>query len=157
VNYVLRPHWNYGRITFHLVGNYLNELKLIGTPGAEPTNYRGTYELPAPKYQANFDVSWNYEKLTLAYNFNWFSHTLRYPRDEVNADPNLTAPQYKYYKAHSQHDIYASYDVTREMQLYAGINNLTDTKPDFAQVAYPNQALGRFFFVGAKVKLSSLF
>jgi len=157
MNYVLRPSWDYGNFTFHLVGNYLNKLKLIGIPGADPTNYRGTQELPAPKYQANFDVSWAYRKLTLAYNLNWFSHTLRYPHDEVNADPNLTAPQYKYIKAHSQHDIYASYDVTKQMQLYFGINNLTNAKPDFASITYPNEPLGRFFFVGAKVKLADLF
>jgi len=157
LNYVFRPNWNYGRFNFHVVGNYLHKLTQIGTPGADPTNYRGTYELPAPKYQVNLDTSWIYGKLTLAYNLNWSSHTLRYPHDEVDADPNLTAPEYKYIKAHSQHDIYASYDVTDKMQIYGGINNFTDAKPDFASITYPNEPLGRFLFVGAKVKLDKLF
>ena len=75
----------------------------------------------------------------------------------MNADPNHTAPEYKYIKARAQHDIYASYDVTEQFQVFAGINDFTNLKPGFAALNYPNDPLGRFFFVGAKVKLAKLF
>ena len=157
LDYRFKPNWDYGSFDFHLVGNYLNKLQLIGIPGADPTDYRGTQELPAPKYQFNLDLSWTVRKLTLAYNLSWFSHTLRYSNDTVNADPNHTAPEYKYIKAHSQHDIYAAYDVNEKFQIFGGINDFTNPKPDFASLSYPNDPLGRFFFVGAKVKLGKLF
>lgn len=163
VAYSLRPHWDYGKFDFHLVGNYLNKLTLIGTPGADPVNYRGTYDSVAitgglaPKYQANFDTTWSYKKLTLGYTLSWFDHVLRYSHDEVNADPNLTAPEYKYIKAHWEHDIYVSYDVSDRMQIYGGIKNLTQPKPDLSAFYYPNDSVGRFLFVGAKVKLAKLF
>ena len=157
VNYVIRPRGDVGTFNVHVVGNYLDKLSLIGTPGAEPTDYRGTYELPAPKFQANLDANWKYHALTLAYNLSWFSHTLRYSHDEVDADPNLTAPQYKYYKAKFQHDIYASYDVGERFEFYGGINNFTNAKPDLGSETYPVEPLGRYFFVGAKVKLAKLF
>ena len=157
VDYRLKPNWDYGSFDFHLVGNYLNKLQLIGIPGADPTDYRGTQELPAPKYQFNLDVAWTIHKLTLAYNLNWFSHTLRYSHDTVNADPEHTAPEYKYIKARAQHDIYASYDVTEKFQIFGGINDFTNPKPGFAALNYPDDPLGRFFFVGAKVKLAKLF
>ena len=155
VAYTLRPSWNYGSFDFHLVGNYLNKLTLIGTPGADPTNERGTAF--SPKYQANFDATWKLGKVSLGYDLAWFAHTLRYSHDQVNADPNLTAPEYKYIKAHWQHDVYASFDVTEKMQVYGGINNVTDAKPDFASISYPNEPLGRFLFIGAKVKLGRIF
>ena len=51
----------------------------------------------------------------------------------------------------------ASYDVNDQMQVYGGVNNVTDAKPALGLQAYPNQPLGRFFFVGAKLKLAKLF
>jgi len=157
VAYALRPRWDYGSFDLHLVGNYLDKLTLIGTPGADPTNYRGTYDGSAPKYQANFDATWNYKKLKLGYDLSWFSHVLRYSHDAVDADPNLTAPEYKYIKAHWQHDIYASYDVNEKFEMYGGVKNLTQPKPDPSLIYYPNEPLGRFLYVGARVKLGKIF
>jgi len=162
IAYTLRPQWNYGKFDFHLVGNYLNKLTLIGTPGADPINYRATYASVAitgglaPKYQANFDTTWSYKKLTLGYSLAWSEHALRFSHDAVDADPNLTAPEYKYIKAHWQHDIYASYDVNEKFEMYGGVKNLTQPKPDPSLIYYPNEPLGRYLYVGAKVKLGRI-
>ena len=38
------------------------------------------------------------------------------------------------------------------MNIYAGINNLFDTKPDVAVTGYPVSAVGRYFYVGVKLR-----
>ncbi len=163
LNYVFEPRGDIGTFNAHLVGNYLDKLTEIGTPGADLTNFRGasngassnsTDVRPAPKFSANFDARWNYHGFALAYNLSWFSHTLRYSHDQVNGDPNLTALEYKYYKARFQHDIYASIDVTDRFELYGGINNFLDTKPGLGSEIYPIEPLGRFFFAGVKLKIA---
>ena len=60
-------------------------------------------------------------------------------------------------KDKGEHDIFASYDFTDQLQLYGGISNFTDQKPDLGQLFLPTEPRGRFFFVGAKVKLDRLF
>jgi len=156
INYLLRTERR-GTFNFHFVGNYLHKLEQIGIPGAEPTDFRNTYEYPAPKYAFNFDASWVFHKLTLAYNLTWHSHVLRYTNDQIASDPNFVAPKYKYIKPRSEHDIFASYDFNDMIQLYGGIKNFTDQKPDLGQTLLPTEPLGRFFYVGAKVKLARIF
>jgi outer membrane receptor protein involved in Fe transport len=55
------------------------------------------------------------------------------------------------------HNIRVSYDVDERFNIYAGINNLTDQKPDFADFNYPISGIGRFFYVGARLSLEDLF
>jgi outer membrane receptor for ferrienterochelin and colicin len=126
-------------------------------PGAQPTDFRNTYEYPAPKYAANFDASWSFHKLTLAYSLAWHSHVPRYTNDQIASDPNFVAPQYKYIKARAEHDIFASYDWSDQFQLYGGVKNFTDQKPDIGEPLLPTEPLGRFFYFGAKVKLARVF
>ena len=156
VNYLLRTDRR-GTFNFHFVGNYLHKLQQIGIPGADPTDYRNTFEYPAPKYSFNFDASWVYKKLTLSYNLTWHSHVLRYTNDQIASDPNFVAPKYKYIKAKGEHDLYAAYDFNDMIQLYGGVNNFTDQKPDIGQPLLPTEPLGRFFYIGAKVKLARIF
>jgi outer membrane receptor protein involved in Fe transport len=54
--------------------------------------------------------------------------------------------------------------VTDAFQIYGGVNNLFDQKPDIATLGdsiqsptYPVSAVGRYLYVGARVKLGELF
>ena len=154
INYALRPDWNYGGFNIRMTGNYLDKLSLIGTPGADPTNLRGI--IYAPKYQANLDATWQMDGFSLNYGLSWFDKTQRYSANEMAADPDIVEQRYLYYKERWQHDIYASVDLDDRFQLYGGINNFTKQKPDIGQNRYPVSAVGRFFFVGAKVKLADI-
>ncbi len=149
---------NLGTFNLKVQGNYLDKLSFVGTPGADPTDSRGVAF--APKYQVNADLTWHSGPLTLNYGVLWFDKTLRYSNLTVAGDPDYVAPEYLYYKAHFTHDIYASVDVGDKFQLYGGVNNLFDQKPDIATTGlggYPVDYRGRFLFVGAKVKLPKLF
>jgi outer membrane receptor protein involved in Fe transport len=80
------------------------------------------------------------------------------------SNPTITAPEYRQYKARFVHDLYLASDVTDAFQIYGGVNNLFDQKPDIATLGdsiqsptYPVSAVGRYLYVGARVKLGELF
>lgn len=154
VNYRLRTA-KLGTFNLKLVGAYLDKLDFVGTPGADPTDERGTAY--APKYQATGDLTWSSGKVTLNYGLSWFDKTLRYSNLTVAGDPDYVAAEYLYYKARWQHDVFASVDVNKSFQLYGGVRNLFDQQPDVASSGYPTSSVGRFFYAGVRVKAPKLF
>jgi len=144
-----------GTFSLNVIGNYLDKLQFIGTPGADPTDSRG--ETYAPKYTVHTDLTWNKGPFTLNYGLLYFSKTTRFSNLRTNTNPDITAPEYKYLKEHWEHNLYASVDVDKRFTFYGGVNNLFNQKPDIGTSRYPVSALGRFFFAGAKVKLDKLF
>lgn len=150
---------NLGMFNVKAFANYLDKLTFVGTPGADPTNNRGTAANFAPKYQATVDLTWIKGPLTVNYGLQWFDKTLRYSHLTVNGDPDYVDPQYLYIKARWQHDIYASVTVEDGFQFYGGINNLFNQKPDIATTGlggFPVDYKGRFFYVGARVTLPKI-
>lgn len=143
-----------GTFSLQLIGNYLDRLEFVGTPGAPVTDSRG--EAFAPKYQLTGDVSWRKGPVKLNYGLSWFDKTSRFGNQETLANPDIVADQYKFYKARWQHDFYASYDVLDNVTLYGGVNNFTDEKPDIGSASYPVSAVGRFFYGGVKISFDRL-
>lgn len=154
LSYTLRTS-KLGTFNLSVIGNYLDRLEFIGTPGADVTNSRG--ELGAPKYTVNADLSWKYDNFRLAYGILWTDKTLRYTNQEVAGDPDIVAPEYLYIKELWQHDISMSYDVTNQFTIYGGVRNLWNQKPDIGTLGRPISAVGRFGYVGARVKLPNFF
>ncbi len=60
-------------------------------------------------------------------------------------------------KEHWQHDVYGAVDVNDKFQMYAGVNNLFNQKPDIGTNTYPVNSVGRFCYVGVKASLGKLF
>ena len=135
-----------------LLLNRLQKLSKVGTPGALPTDELGQYAYTSPKYQFYTNLGFSSGAFGFDYSWSWFDKTLRYSPDELNGNPNYVAPEYKYIKARSVHNIYASLDVNKSFQFYGGISNLFNQMPDLGLNGYPTEAVGRAFFIGAKVK-----
>ena len=154
VNYRLQTA-KIGTFNLKLVGGYLDKLNFVGTPGADPTDSRGTDY--APKYQATGDLTWSSGVITLNYGLSWFDKTLRYSKLIVAGDPDYVAPEYLYFKERWQHDLFASVDVNKSFQIYGGVNNVFDQKPDVGATSYPISSVGRFAYAGVRVKTGRLF
>ena len=150
LQYVLRTE-HLGDFNINLKANYLDKLTFIGTPGADPTDDRGTAY--APKYQAKLDLTWSSGPVTLNYGLGWFDKTLRTSHLNIQGDPNYYAPQYVYYKQLWQHDLYGAYNVNDHFQFYMGVNNAFNQKPAFGSTSYPIDSVGRFIYAGFKVNL----
>lgn len=153
LNYRFTPFENAGTFNIRFVGNYLNRLEFVPTLGADPENELDSNLLPAPKYSANFDLTWIKGPLTINYGINWHDKTRRVTREQEAANPDYVAREYIWFKQKWEHELFVSYDIDERFNIYAGINNLFDTKPDVGGVGYPISAVGRSFFLGAKAKL----
>jgi outer membrane receptor protein involved in Fe transport len=152
VNYTFEPG-DFGRFNLHLTGGYLDELQFVPSVGADPENELDSPAYPAPRYTAVFDLNWTKGPVTLNYGINWWDKTRRVTREQEAANPDYVAPEYIWYKAKWEHELYASYNFDDQYEIYAGINNLFDTKPDVGAVGYPISAVGRSFYLGVKAKV----
>lgn len=157
VNYQLDPARlgmsNIGMFNFRLLGNYLDRLEFISTPGAELDNDRT--EQYAPKWQATVDVTWQLKPVTVNYGFNYFSKTKRYSNADLEGDPDLASEENINFDARHTHDVQVAFDVQDRFRFYVGVNNLTDQKPDLS-TSYPVNAIGRFFYAGARMRFDQL-
>jgi outer membrane receptor protein involved in Fe transport len=70
----------------------------------------------------------------------------------TDANPDRFEKKYKWYKEYWEHQLQVAYDIDKKMNVYIGVNNLLDTKPDVGAVAYPNSAVGRYFYAGVRLK-----
>jgi outer membrane receptor protein involved in Fe transport len=161
LNYIFRTD-RAGTFSVNVVGNYLDKQSYVPIPGAAPVNdaYTGGTadgDTISPKYQAKVDLTWKKGALTFNYGLSWWSKTYRYDRQRIASNPDIVAPQYLKYKERWVQDVYLSYDFDERLQLYTGIDNIGNQKPAIGSSAYPVSAVGRFFYVGAKVKLADAF
>ena len=148
-----------GTLALRLSGNYLDKLAIVPSLGATPINQvdNGAFDTaltyPAPRWSAMFDATWIKGPFTLNYGINWWAKTRRVSREQEAANPDYAPAQYIWYKEKWLHELFMSYDVADKFQIYGGVNNLLDTKPDDGAVAYPVDAIGRSFYLGVKAKV----
>jgi len=153
LNYRFRPAGErFGTFNVRVTGNYLDKLTFVPSLGAETENRRNEYGYSAPKYSATSDITWTLGKVTLNYGVNWWDKTLRYSNKQIAANPDITSPEYFYVKDKWEHEVQASFDVDKRFNIYAGVNNLFDTKPDVGLTG-PVSSVGRFFYLGVKAKV----
>lgn len=143
-----------GTFSLNVIGNYLDRLEFIGTPGADITNSRG--EAFAPKYTVNTDLTWKINQFTVNYGLGYFSKTIRggFTNQDLENNPDILG-EYAYAKARWKHDIYAKVDVGNNFEFYGGVNDIFKQKPEIGTNTYPVPSVGRFFFAGARVKLGA--
>ena len=142
-----------GDFQVQLAGNYLDRLEFVSTPGAEvDSDLREQYY---PQYSATLDASWSLGSLTVAYGLNWFSETDRFTSETLAGDPDYSDPKYFHVKPKWEHDINVAYDITESVNLYAGVNNLFDQQPEYGYSSYPVSAMGRYFYLGARVNFGA--
>ena len=153
MQYRFEPFDNAGRFGISLSGNYLNELKFVPSLGAEPENEMHSAAYPAPRYSGNLDLTWEKGAFTLNYGIDWYSKTRRVTREQQAANPDYIEPGYFWYRERWEHSLYAGVDIDDRFELYGGINNLFDRKPDVGSIAYPVSPEGRAFYVGFKAKV----
>lgn len=153
LDYRFEPFANAGTFNVRFSGNYLHRLNFVPTLGADPENELSSAAYPAPQYSATFDLGWSKGPLTVNYGINWWDKTRRVTREQEAANPDYVPAEYIWYKQKWEHELYLSYSVNEKFDLYGGINNLFDTKPDVGAVAYPVSAVGRSFFMGVKANI----
>ena len=141
-----------GTFDVRLVAGYLDRLTFVAIPGAAETNNRDSFG--APKWNANFAPTWTLGEVSVNYNLRWFNATRAFDRNTTAANPDVAERRFLRFDALWQHDIQLAYQVPNGFGFYGGITNFTDQKPDPAAYGtnVPISPLGRFFYVGARLR-----
>jgi len=145
---------NVGTFDFKLIGNKLTELTFVELPGAPATSSLGQED--APEWQMMFNLVWQREPFLVNYGFSYFDQTQRYTDQQRQSEPDIAAGKYLDYNDAFVQNVYTQYSWKHGVSFFLGVDNITDEQPDVARVYYPVSAVGRFFFLGINVSLSSL-
>lgn len=169
VNYT-QPIGAWGSVAVSFIGTYTKELTTTPVPGLGDYNCAGYYGttcgIPTPKWRSKLRGTWS-----TPWNVD-VSLTWRYidsvAIDSSNSSPLLAAPfdpAVQTLGARSYLDLAASWTITKQVTLYAGVNNLTDRDPPITSSTitgppfgngntYPQvyDALGRRVFVSLTAK-----
>ncbi|MCW2392921.1 outer membrane receptor protein involved in Fe transport [Sphingobium sp. B1D7B] len=154
VNYVFTPG-NLGQFRFGLTGGYLDKITFVPTLGADVDD--DILERYNPRWRGTLDLSWKLDNVSASYGLTYWSKTRRYTTEQIAANPDLTDPKYFYYRPLFQHDVRVALEVEKRFQLYAGVNNLFDYRPDIGMLSYPISGVGRYLYAGAKITLGPVF
>jgi iron complex outermembrane receptor protein len=144
-----RSFEKFGDLRVQLVGGFLDRLEFVSTPGAEVDN--DLEEEYYPKFSGTLSLDWTRGPLTLGYGINWYGKTDRFTRETLAGDPDYSDSRYFEVKQKWDHDINAGYDIGESVNIYAGVNNLFDQKPEFGYSSYPISAMGRYYYAGARM------
>jgi outer membrane receptor protein involved in Fe transport len=142
-----------GSLALQLSGNYLDRLSFVPLPNAAPKSEIGSPDAPAPRYSANFDLTWAKGPFSLSYGIDWHDKTRRISREDIAANPNYVDSRYIFYREKWEHELHAAYRIADQFKFYGGVHNLTDRKPDIGATAYPISAVGRYFYAGVSAAI----
>ncbi|MFS0774391.1 TonB-dependent receptor plug domain-containing protein [Sphingomonas sp. 1P08PE] len=152
ISYQLRTA-SAGDFALRVVGNYLDKLEFIGSPGADITNRRQENAFRAPKFQVSPSLTWSLDGVSLGYSLLWMDKTLRNSNQINDNNPDRTAPEYKFIKPLALHNLNFSIQANERFQFFGGVTNVFDQKPDLGNQNYFQQLVGRYVFAGARITL----
>ncbi len=151
VRYAFSPSENLGDFAFNLNGGYLDSITFVPSIGAETDD--DILESYNPRWRGSASVDWKLGNFSLNYGVTYFSKTRRFTTEQIEANPDLTDPRFFFFKERWEHDIRAAFELDEGFQFYGGVNNLFDELPALGSLSYPVSGIGRYIYVGAKVRL----
>lgn len=107
-------------------------------------------ELQRPEWAGNAFINWSYDRFTIGWQTQYMDRqALRgveiETATELFGEGNAIAGDVFI------HDINASYQVSDNLRVYGGVNNLADRDPFITENAFPVSPRGRVFFLGVNV------
>jgi iron complex outermembrane receptor protein len=145
-----------GSLDLHLIGNHLDTIKTTPLQGEAPTD--GSNTTGSPFWQLNLDAVWTIDRFTFDYNWQWYNGILNFTRQQVASTPNIVAPDLIHTADQNIHSISLAYDVSDNLNVYTGIDNLLYQKPspNNATIGVPVSPIGRFFYAGVRFKTDDI-
>lgn len=151
-----------GLLNSSLTYTHVFELTNFVDPTDPTREDRVLSELGDPKDAFNWNTSLQHGVFTFGYQMRYVGKMVLNVAEDiysVNDEPPQNEDYFvkKFYPTRWYHDIRASIDVNKDYNFYAGIDNLTDTKPPFNASGIGGgsaiyDARGRFFYAGFVAK-----
>lgn len=147
-----------GSLDFHLIGSRLGVLSTVPLPGEAGVESANTFDggvdgSVAPRWQANLDIVWTWDPVTIDYNIDWYNDVFALDRQTIEAQPDVYAKKYLHIPARFVQSIQLDYEFAKGWDIYGGVDNLFYQKPSIGQNGLPVEPLGRFFYMGMKTDL----
>ncbi|MFM2045039.1 MAG: hypothetical protein RLY86_3615, partial [Pseudomonadota bacterium] len=138
-----------GDLGMRVNGNWTEKLNRFFDPINRNLVNPGLHELSVPKWSGLGTLSYSWNGLTLDYSLQYIG------KQAVASQIQIERIQSEFGEAgfadpYWVHGISASYDISDSIQIYGGVNNLTNEEPYRASSAYPVSGIGRFFFLGVE-------
>jgi outer membrane receptor protein involved in Fe transport len=109
--------------------------------------------LSRPNWIINFNADWLVGDWTLGWRGRYESSQLTPGLEPADLVSNPDFVNIARTGGAFVNDFSASYAVTEKIEFYGGVNNVTDRDPFIGQLSRPAGPRGRFFFLGANIKL----
>lgn len=142
-----------------LVGSRQNSLDLFFNPRDLNDVDPELEEIQVPKTSGNISLNWSREALSVNWQTTYQSRQAVTEVESVlglNDSTPLFGPNGSlggFFGSTVIHDINASYELSEDLLIYGGVNNLTDEIPFATQEAWPVSPRGRTVFLGATYKM----
>jgi iron complex outermembrane recepter protein len=135
-----------------VAGNWTEDLNRFFDPVNKNLVNPGLKELGVPEWAGLFSADYNRDAFTLNYRMQYIGEqavasVIQVERIETEFGAAGWADEY------FVHDLSANYEFSDQIMVYGGVNNLTNEKPYLASSAYPVSGMGRFYFLGVKLRL----
>jgi iron complex outermembrane recepter protein len=151
LTYRFSPSEKLGKFAFSLVGGYLNSIDFTPSLGADVEDtYLDAYN---PRWRGSATLDWTLNGFNASYTVDYFSKTQRFEPEQLTANPDLSDPKFFFFNEKWTHDARVSYDIGEKFNVYGGVNNIFDAKPDFTSLSYPVSGVGRSMYIGASIKM----
>jgi outer membrane receptor protein involved in Fe transport len=153
---------NGGEMRVTYIATILKELEEETLPGETPFDCAGFYSgacgNPTPEYRHRVNFAWSKDKVSATLGWRYISSVSQYGTTTTAVNETLEAVNY--------FDLSGSYNITDDLQIRGGINNVLDQDPPLTSLAgfggsedsgrgntYPQiyDAQGRFIFAGVTV------
>ncbi|WP_375402353.1 hypothetical protein [uncultured Sphingomonas sp.] len=143
------------RVQLRATGNWTEKLNLFFDP-ADPTVVNPELgEQGRPEFGATGSVNVTRGPFTLGYRLQYIDGQALGGVEIETAD-DVAGPA-GFAGELFVHDVSFNFDLNDRFGLYGGVNNLTDKDPYPTNSAYPVSPVGRFLFLGVRVKTGALF
>lgn len=141
----------WGQLAFRLDGTWMYRWALQGLPGQAYTQLANTITNATPEWKAQGTIQWTYQDFGLT----WTTHYIGSMKSTTAFTPSQLAPYYTgdYYN----HDVKVRYKLNDQIDVRAGILNVTNEHPPMLPETYQGIGTGsssfdnrgRFFYMGA--------
>ncbi|MBO9670347.1 MAG: TonB-dependent receptor [Sphingobium sp.] len=158
-----RHKFDFGTVTAKLQWNHQLKNESYTNP-SDPT-FVDVFvgELNDPEDQVNYDFSFKRGKLTFGYQLRWIAGMYLNTYEDYNATNGLPPQNTDYapivkYPSVFYHDFNAAYDVSKNLNLYVGIDNAFNRMPPYGLTGVGAgsgiyDVRGQYFYAGVRVKL----
>ncbi|MDB5475924.1 MAG: hypothetical protein JWP49_1435 [Phenylobacterium sp.] len=143
-----------GSVNLRLDGADMYNWALQGLPGQSYTQFANTINNATPRWKATGSVSWTYDRFQIG----WTTHFIGSMNANNGVPVGALAPQFtgNYY----EYDLRGHYRVNDQVELRAGVLNLTDKYPPYLPETFTGTGTGsstfsnsgRYFYLGATLR-----